>query len=433
MRSAILGRLIVGALAGPAALAPRLLVAQGDRPAPRLVVKAGHLLDVRTGQWTDNAFIVVAGDRIVSVGSTPPPGSLPVVDLSGSYVLPGLIDAHVHINDEPQLRGPDYHAASAARFAILGVKNARKMIEAGFTAGRSLGNNYFSDVAVRDGINQGEIVGPRLQVSGPMVGGTGTHCDYTFLSPEFKYNDEGVADGAEGLIGKTRFAFKYGADWVKFCASGGVSGRGTLPDDIHLSFEEMKAIVDEAHRRRKKATAHAHGTEAIKLAIRAGVESIEHGSLLDDEAIRMLKEHNVALVVDLYNGEWIIAHGAENNFSAGSLARAKVLHPYAVASYKKALAAGVNIVFGTDAGTMPHGLTGRQFATYVENGMPALMAIQTATIRAAELLGWSDRIGTVEPGKFADLIAVKANPLTEPNTLAAVTFVMKGGEVIKLR
>ena len=402
-------------------------------PVPTIskVVKAGHLLDVRTGQWTDNVFIAIAGERIVSVGTTAPASGVPIVDLSGAFVLPGLIDAHVHINDEPQLRGPDYHAASAARFAIIGVKNARKMIDAGFTAGRSLGNNYFSDVAVRDGINQGEIVGPRLQVSGPMVGGTGTHCDYTFLSPEFKYNDEAVADGVDALIGKTRFVFKYGADWVKFCASGGVSGRGTLPDDIHLSFEEMKAVVDEAHRRRKKATAHAHGTEAIKLAIKAGVESIEHGSLLDDEAIQLLKEHRVSLVVDLYNGEWIVAHGAENNFSAGSLARARVLHPFAVASYKKALAAGVNIVFGTDAGTMPHGLTGRQFATYVENGMPALMAIQTATIRAADLLGWSDRIGTVEPGKFADLIGLKVNPLADPKALADVAFVMKGGEVLK--
>ena len=413
-------------------LLPAVSVAQTAPPTKAL--KAAHALDVRTGQWIDNAVIVIAGDRIAAAGpaTTPKiPAGVPLHDLGNVYVLPGLIDAHVHINDEPQLRGPDYHAASAARLTIIGVKNARKMIDAGFTAGRSLGNNYFSDVAVRDAINAGEIVGPRLQVSGPMVGGTGTHCDYTFLAPEFRHNDEGVADGVDGLIGKTRFGFKYGGDWVKFCASGGVSGRGTLPDDVHLSFDEMKAIVDEATRRRKKAAAHAHGTEAIKLAIRAGVASIEHGSILDDEAIAMMKQHGTALVADMYNGEWIIAHGAENNFSPGSLSRARLLHPVAVASFKKAVTAGVDIVFGTDAGTMPHGLTGRQFATYFENGMSALQAIQSATLRAATLLGWDDRLGSLEPGKFADLIAVRGNPLEDPRTFADVKIVIKGGDLVK--
>ena len=402
-----------------------------EAPPAELVVRAGHLLDVRTGQWITDATILIRGDRITSVGSAAAaPAGLHVVDLSGLWVLPGLIDAHIHINDEPQLRGAEYHTASAARLAILGVKNARKTVMAGFTSARSLGGNHFADVAVRDAINAGEIVGPRLQVSGPMVGGTGSHCDYSFLAPEFKYNDEGVADGADALVGKTREGFKYGADWVKFCASGGVSSRLALPDDVHQSPEEMNAIVAEAHRRRKKAAAHAHGTEAIKLAVLAGVESIEHGSMLDDEAIALMKQRGTYLVADLYNGDWIIANGAANNFSAASLAKTRMLNPVQRESFRKAVAAGVKVAFGTDAGTMPHGLQARQFALYAQYGLTPLQAIQSATIWAADLLGWSDRVATLEAGKFADLIAVREDPLGNLDALTAVAFVMKGGEVV---
>jgi imidazolonepropionase-like amidohydrolase len=402
-----------------------------EAPPAELVVRAGHLLDVRTGQWITDATILIRGDRITSVGSAAAaPAGLRVVDLSGLWVLPGLIDAHIHINDEPQLRGAEYHTASAARLAILGVKNARKTVMAGFTSARSLGGNHFADVAVRDAINAGEIVGPRLQVSGPMVGGTGSHCDYSFLAPEFKYNDEGVADGADALVGKTREGFKYGADWVKFCASGGVSSRLALPDDVHQSPEEMNAIVAEAHRRRKKAAAHAHGTEAIKLAVLAGVESIEHGSMLDDEAIALMKQRGTYLVADLYNGDWIIANGAANNFSAASLAKARMLNPVQRESFRKAVAAGVKVAFGTDAGTMPHGLQARQFALYAQYGLTPLQAIQSATIWAADLLGWSDRVATLEAGKFADLVAVREDPLGNLDALTVVAFVMKGGEVV---
>lgn len=398
------------------------------------VVKAAHLLDVRSGRWISDAAVLIREDRIERVGSAReievPPGAQ-VIDLGSRYLLPGLIDAHIHVNDEPRLRGADYHTASTGRLTIIGVKSAKITLEAGFTSARSLGSAHFSDVAVRDGINLGEIPGPRLQVSGPMVGGTGTHCDYTFLAPEFRYSDEGVADGVPGILGKVREGFKYGGDLVKFCASGGVSGRGNPPDDVHLSQEEMNAIVAEAHRRKRGATAHAHGSDAIKMAVRAGVESIEHGSLLDDEAIGLMKERGTALVATISGTDWIEAHGAANNFTPGSIARAKFLEPLAKASFRKAVAAGVRIVFGSDAGTIPHGIQGGQFAQMVAGGMTPLDAIRSATLWAAELMGWSDRVGAVEGGKYADLIAVEGDPLTRIDTLAKVMFVMKGGEVVR--
>lgn len=411
------------------AFIPALLQAQ-----PVTVIRAGHLLDIRTGRWIENGVVLIRGELIDRVGPAKdiaiPPGAT-VTDLGRRYVLPGLIDVHIHVNDEPRLRGADYHVASTGRLTVIGVKSARTTLQAGFTSARSLGSAHFSDVAVKEGINLGEIEGPRLQVAGPMVGGTGTHCDYTFLAPEFRYDDEGVADGVPGLLGKVREGFKYGGDLVKFCASGGVSGRGNPPDDVHLSQEEMNAIVAEAHRRKRRAAAHAHGSEAIKMAVRAGVNSIEHGSLLDDEAIQLMKQNGTALVATIYGTDWIQAHGAENNFTPGSIARAKFLEPIAQASFKKAVAAGVRIVFGSDAGTIPHGIQGGQFAEMVKGGMTPIDAIRSATIWAAELMGWQDQVGAIEPGKFADLIAVDSDPLTNPLVLASVGFVMKGGATYK--
>lgn len=414
-----------------AALLPAALHAQSAK-----VVKAAHVLDVRTGRWVDDGAVLIRGDRIEKVGPAREiavPGQAKVIDLGPLYLLPGLIDVHIHINDEPRLRGGEYHTASTGRLTILGVRNARITLEAGFTSARSLGSAHYSDVAVRDGINLGEIPGPRLQVSGPMVGGTGTHCDYTFLAPEFRYNDEGIADGVPGLLSKVREGFKYGGDLVKFCASGGVSGRGNPPDDVHLSQEEMTAIVAEAHRRKRPATAHAHGAEAIKMAVRAGVESIEHGSLLDDEAIQLMKVRGTVLVPTISGTDWIQAHGAENNFTPGSIARSKFLQPIAQASFQRAVAAGVKIAFGSDAGTIPHGIQAGQFVAMVSGGLTPLQALQSATIGAADLMGWSNRVGAIEAGKFADLIAVTADPTTTMATLTDVRFVMKGGEVFLRR
>jgi imidazolonepropionase-like amidohydrolase len=410
------------------------LAAGAQESAAIHVVKAARLIDTKNGRVVDNPIVLISGDRIQAVGRSGEisiPNAAMVLDLGSATLLPGLIDLHTHLNDEPEFHGVAFHTLSAPRMAIIGAKGARMTLDVGFTAVRNVGSSHYADVALRDGINAGDVPGPRMQVTGPMIGSTGSHCDYTYLAPEFHYADEGVANGVPAVQQKVREVLKYGADWVKFCASGGVFSQGDLPDDVQFSPEEMVAIVEEAHRHGKKVAAHAHGTRAIIEAVKAGVDTIEHGSVLDDEAIRLMKEHGTYLVADIYDDDFILQHGKEYGYTEENLTKEKMLGQKQRDSFRRAVQAGVKVGFGTDTGSIPFGQNGKQFFYMVKYGLTPMQAIQSATTWAADVMNWSDRIGSLDPGKYADLIAVTGNPLDDITILERVSFVMKGGQVVK--
>jgi len=410
------------------------LAARAQESTAIHVVKASRLIDTKNGRVVNNPIVLINGDRIQAVGRSGEvsiPSGSKVLDLGGATLLPGLIDLHTHLNDEPEFHGVAFHTLSAPRMAIIGAKGARMTLDVGFTTVRNVGSSHYADVALRDGINAGDVPGPRMQVSGPMIGSTGSHCDYTYLAPEFHYADEGVANGVPAVQEKVREVLKYGADWVKFCASGGVFSQGDLPDDVQFSPEEMVAIVEEGHRHGKKVAAHAHGTRAIIEAVKAGVDTIEHGSVLDDEAIRLMKEHGTYLVADIYDDDFILQHGKEYGYTDENLTKEKMLGQKQRDSFRRAVQAGVKVGYGTDTGSIPFGQNGKQFFYMVKYGLTPMQAIQSATTWAADVMNWSDRIGSLEPGKYADLIAVTGNPIEDITTLERVPFVMKGGQVVK--
>jgi imidazolonepropionase-like amidohydrolase len=404
-----------------------------QQPAPKVVaVKAARALDTRTGAMINNAVILIEGDRIKEVGvNVAVPGNAEVIDLGSKTVLPGLIDCHTHLTYEPNQMGYASLGVSAPRSALSGAKNARLTLEAGFTTVRNVGAAGYADIALRDAINAGDVPGPRIVASGPALGITGGHCDNNLLAPEFNHVDEGVADGVPLVMRKTREVIKYGADVIKICSTGGVLSMGDDPKASQYTLEEMKAIVGEAHRLGRKVAAHAHGGDGIKLAVLAGVDSIEHGTYIDDEAVKLMKEHGTYLVPTLYLGDWFLENYQRLGVPAPMVAKAKEVMPAARKNIARAFAQGVPVAFGTDAAVYPHGLNGREFAVYVKLGMTPIQSIQTATIHAAKLLGWEDRAGAIEPGKYADLIAVDGDPLKDITELERVKWVMKGGAVGK--
>jgi imidazolonepropionase-like amidohydrolase len=409
--------------------------AQETRPPEKVVLlKAAHLIDARAGRVLDGQAVLIAGGRIVKVGPADqiaPPAGVMVIDLGAATLLPGLIDCHVHLTIDPQDAGLKGLTISVPREALKGAKNARLTLQAGFTTVRNMGAGGFSDVALRDAIDADEIPGPRIIPSGPALGSTGGHCDENHLAPEFAYRGAGVADGVPAVLAKTREVIKYGAGVVKFCASGGVFSKGDLPGTTQYSSEEMSALVAESHRQGRKVAAHAHGTQAIIDAANAGVDSIEHGSLIDDEGIRVMKQHGTYLVADIYNDDFILGEGKQYGFTEEMLEKERSLGQKQREGFRKAAQAKVKIAFGTDAGVYPHGRNAKQFAVMVRYGLTPLQAIQSATVSAADLLGWSDRVGSIESGKLADLIAVEGNPLSDVAALEHVKFVMKGGQVVK--
>ena len=409
--------------------------AQGQgAPAPvskTVAIRAGHLLDVKTGKTLSNQTIVIQGEKIVSVGAdSQVPAGATVVDLSNATVLPGLIDAHTHITMTTNF-GPSTLGISIPREALYGARNARVTLDAGFTTIRNVGASGFADVALRDAINAGDVPGPRMLVSGPALGITGGHCDENFLPFEWHIQGEGVADGIEAVQHKTREVIKYGADVIKICASGGVLSHGDNPQASQFTLEEMKAIVADAHRLGRKVAAHAHGAQSILWAAEAGVDSIEHGSYIDDAAIAEMKKDGTYLVPTLYLMDWFFENAEKIGTPPDLIAKGRAVMPAARKNVAHAFAAGVKVGFGTDAAVYPHGLNAREFAVYVKLGMTPLQAIQTATVNDADLLGWSDKVGTIEPGKWADIVAVDGDPLADVTTLERVKFVMKGGEVVK--
>ena len=426
-----INRMLAIAVAAGAILSGTLCAQEPAAKVKTVVVHAGHLLDVKTGKMLSNQTIVIQGDRIASVGSDAQvPAGAQVVDLSNATVLPGLIDAHTHITFNPNF-GYSSLAISVPREALIGAKNARLTLEAGFTTIRNVGAKGYSDVALRDAINAGDVPGPRMLVSGPALSIAGGHCDNNLLPFEYHVQNEGVADGVAAVQHKTREIIKYGADLIKVCATGGVLSHGDNPQASQYTLEEMKAIVTDAHRLGRKVAAHAHGAQGILWASQAGVDSIEHGSYIDDAAIAEMKKNGTYLVPTLYLMDWFFENAEKIGTPAELVAKGKDVMPAARKNVARAFAAGVKIGFGTDAAVYPHGMNAHEFAVYVRMGMTPLAAIQTATVNDADLLGWSDKVGTIEAGKFADLIAVTASPLERVEVLEHVSFVMKGGKVYK--
>jgi imidazolonepropionase-like amidohydrolase len=407
---------------------------QGKQDSPkRLALRASRLIDGKSEDPIANVVILIENDRIAAVGSNLaiPPGT-EVIDLGAATVLPGLIDCHTHITGQPEDYYGDLFRRSPIDQAVVAHVYARRTLEAGFTTVRDLGAREFIDVALRKAINSGKVVGPRMQVATLCAGSTGGHNDLVGFSPYLKLEQyEGIADGTDEIRKLIRREVKNGADVIKLIATAGVLSEEQSAGAPQYSQEEMKVVVEEAAMWGLKVAAHAHGAEGIKRAVRAGVISIEHGSLLDDEGIRLMKEHGTYLVADIYNDDFILAEYKRMGYPEQLLEKERKIGQTQRENFQRAVRAGVKAAFGTDAGVYPHGGNAKQFAHMVRWGLTPMQAIQSATIHAADLLGWSDRVGAVAPGLYADLIAVAGNPLEDITELEHVKFVMKGGVVYK--
>ena len=399
-----------------------------------MYIKAGTMIDVQAGEIRHDQVITIRGERIERVdpaGEIRMDDAAVVIDLGDKFVLPGLIDLHDHLTGDHRYHGYEGLQFSVARETLFGVTNSAKTLNAGFTTVRNVGASGYSDVALRDAINAGEIDGPRLRVSGPALGITGGHCDNNLLPSEFGFQAEGIANGPWAVRKKVREVIKYGADLIKFCATGGVLSKGTSVGNQQFTLEEMQALVDEAHMHGRKVAAHAHGASGIKAAIRAGVDSIEHASLIDDEGIKLAKQHGTYLVMDIYNDTFILEHGASVGMLPESLEKERVVGQLQRDNHSKAFKAGVKMAFGSDGAVYPHGDNGKQFYYMVEYGMTPMQALQAATVQAADLIGWPDDVGAVAAGYYADIIAVDRSPLDDVTVMENVSFVMKGGKIYK--
>ncbi len=403
---------------------------QSSKP---VAIHAGHVLDVKTGKLSTDQTIVIEEGKIASVGESSaaqvPPGAT-VIDLPNATVLPGLIDAHTHLTMDPKF-GYEELGISVPRQTLTGAKNARVTLQAGFTTVRNVAADGYSDVALRDAINAGDVPGPRMLVSGPPLGITGGHADENLLPYSFHAKSESICDSPWACRAQVRENIKYGADLIKIMASGGVLSKGDDPQASQFTLEEMKAIVEESHRLGRKVAAHAHGAQAILWASQAGVDSIEHGSYIDDAAIAEMKKDGTYLVPTLYLADWFMEHAAENHVPDFLLVKAKAVMPAARKNIAHAFASGVKVAFGTDAAVYPHGMNAHEFAVMVKLGLTPLQSIQAATLNAADLMGWAGKVGTLQPGAWGDVIAVDGDPLQDVTILQHVKFVMKGGEVVK--
>src|SRR6185437_15957915 len=394
-------------------------------PVKTMVIRAAHLLDVKTGRMLDNPVIVITGEKITSLNGAPgeqdPQNGVTTIELPGATLLPGFIDAHTHLTSDPNF-GYQQLGISVPKEALIGAKNARITLQAGFTTVRNVGASGYTDVALRDAINEGMLPGPRMLVSGPPLGITGGHCDDNLLPFEYHQTAEGVADGIPAVQHKVRETIKYGADVIKICATGGVLSKGDDPQASQYTLEEMKAIVADAHRLGRKVAAHAHGAQGILWATEAGVDSIEHGSYIDDAGITAMKQRGTYLVPTVYLETWMIENFKTAGLPAMYEGKMRQVIEVARKNLRRAFASGVKVALGTDAAVYPHGLNAHEFNEYVHMGMSPLQAIQTATVNAADLLGWSDRVGSIEAGKYADIVAVSGDPLKDVTLLQHPVF-----------
>jgi imidazolonepropionase-like amidohydrolase len=418
--------MFVGAVLAAAMLA-------GGAQAKTVAVTAERLLDVKTGKYLEKPQVVIEDGRIASVGKAgdPIPAGAERVDLPGVTLLPGLIDMHVHLTNAGKYGGYRPYEFTDSFWTAVGVANAKTTLEAGFTTVRNVGTAFYADVGLREAIDEGWIPGPRIMASGYALGATGGHCDETFFPPSMEEKSPALVDSPDEGRRQVRTQRKYGARSIKICATGGVFSRGDEPGAQQLTLEEMKAIADEAHMAGMKVAAHAHGAPGIKDAIRAGIDTIEHVSLIDDEGIKLAVQKGTWLGFDIYNTDYTQAEGKKNGELEDNLRKDREIGGIQRENYRKALKAGARMIFSTDAGVYPHGLNAKQFAVMVRFGATPLQAIQSATLNAAEALGEPGDVGQVAKGLYGDLVGVSGDPLADVTVLEKPVFVMKGGEVVR--
>lgn len=395
------------------------------------VLTAERLFDAKSGRMIPSPVVLVKGDRIVSVqsGGAIPAGAK-VTRLDGMTLLPGLIDMHTHIDSDPSYGGYSSLQFGDRFWSVIAVPNAYKTLQAGFTTIRNVGSGDWNDVGLKQAIDAGKVPGPRIVPAANGFGATGGHCDSTFFPPSMDQKSPFNADSPEEARKVVRTLRKYGAEVIKICATGGVFSRNTEPGQQQMSLAEMKAVADDAHMYGLKVAAHAHGASGIKDAIRAGIDTIEHASLIDDEGIELARKFGTYLSMDIYNTEYTQSEGKKNGVLEDNLRKDREVADAQREGFRKAHKAGVKMVYGTDAGVHPNGENGKQFRWMVTYGMTPAEAMQSATLHSAEALGRKD-IGVLEAGRFADIIAVKGNPAADVGLLEQVDFVMKGGVVYK--
>jgi imidazolonepropionase-like amidohydrolase len=417
-------------------LAAAILVSCGiaaTANADTVVVTADRMIDVLAGRIVEHPQITVVDGRIAAVanqGSAVPAGARRV-DLAGMTLLPGLIDMHTHITSDPHYSGYRALEFTDNFWTVVGVANAKKTLEAGFTTIRNVGSANFDDVAIKQGIENGFVPGPRIVPATYAIGATGGHCDATEFPPSIAAPHTAVANGPAEIRATVRKLRKYGAEVIKFCGTGGVFSKTDTVGGQQYDLDEMKALVEEAHMLGLRVAVHAHGAAGIKDAIRAGVDTIEHASLADEEAFMLAKQHGTYFSMDIYNDDYILSDGEKNGVFKESLEKERIIGLKQRQTFQAAVKAGVKMVFGTDAGVYPNGYNARQFATMVKWGMTPMQAVQAATANAAEALGRTTDVGAIAVGRYADLIAVVGDPLADVTRLQSVAFVMKGGDVVK--
>jgi len=398
------------------------------------VVTADRMLDVATGRYVDHQAIVIGDDgkiqQIGSLASMQLPAGTKHIDLPGETLLPGLIDMHVHLTSLAEIGGYQGLKYSDSFWQVVGAANARKTIDAGFTTVRNVGSSDFGDVGLKEAIDGGWIEGPRVVPATYALGATGGHCDDNGLPPSYDKKGPQVINSPGEAREKVRWMHKYGAEVIKICATGGVFSLGDSVGAQQLTFDEMKAIADEAHMLGLRVAAHAHGDEGIHAAILAGIDTIEHASLASDATIQLAKQHGTWFDMDIYNDDYILATGTANGTEQESLDKERMIGLKQRQTFQRATRAGVKMLFGTDAGVYPHGDNGKQFAKMVQWGMTPIQAIRAATTSAAEALGRND-VGAIQPGRYGDIIAVRGDPLQNVAVLEHVDAVIKGGKLVK--
>jgi len=399
----------------------------------RVLVTAGKMLDVRSGKMLETPAIMIEDGKVVSVGTSVPanlPANTRRIDLADMTIMPGLIDLHTHLDGDPSYGGYTRLQFGDRFWSVLAVRNALLTLEAGFTTVRNLGAGAWNDVGLRQAIDEGLLPGPRIVTATYSFGATGGHCDSTYFPPSMEQKKPYTADSVDQARHAVRELRKYGAQVIKVCATGGVFSRNTEVGQQQMSLAEMRAVADEAHQWGLKVAAHAHGTSGIKDAIRAGIDTIEHVSLIDDEGIALAKKHGTWLVFDIYNTEYTQNEGAKNGVLEDNLRKDREIANIQRENFRRAHAAGAKLAYGTDSGVYPHGQNGRQFAIMVRYGMTPTEAIRSATLHASEALGRDD-VGVLESGRWADLVAVAGDPTQNIRLLEDIPVVIKGGEVVK--
>jgi imidazolonepropionase-like amidohydrolase len=412
------------ALANPAAA----------QTAPVTAIKAGRLVDVAAGQVRTDQVILIEGERIKAVGaaaSTPIPVGAKVIDLSAQTVMPGLIDTHVHLGSDPSIPYVDRFRLSIPRIGIIGAANSRKTLLAGVTTVRNLGSTQYMDVALRQAIERGEIIGPRIFAAGAMLSMTGGHGDSNLFASQYNMHGEALVDSADDARRSVREHVKFGVDIIKFATSGGVFSANTAPGMAHFTQEEANVIVETARALGKTTAVHAHGAGGVKMAIRAGADSVEHASLMDDEAIQMAVKSRTILSMDIYNTDYTQAEGRKLGIPEESIRKDSEIGEIQRENFRKAARAGARLSFGTDAGVYPHGDNPKQLGVMVRYGMTPMQALQAATRTGADLIKRSDDLGVIKPGAQADIIAVSGDPISDFAAMEKTAFVMKAGRVYR--